>query len=83
MQENKRWIMTKTRSLKEQRFGVNVIIRITNTLMNAQDTRQLNYDLQILHDHVQAHCINRVVVAFVDSEAFEAKLLADLIDILR
>ena len=51
--------------------------------MDAQDSRHLNYDLQILHDHVKAHSINRVVVAFEDSEAFEAKLLADLIDIFR
>ncbi|KAK0515982.1 hypothetical protein JMJ35_002016 [Cladonia borealis] len=48
----------------------------------AEDTRQLNYDLQILHDHIQAHTIDRVVIAFEDSEAFEAKLLGDLIDIL-
>lgn len=48
-----------------------------------QYARQLNYDLQILYDHVQNHAISKIVVSFQDSEAFEGKLLAELIDVFR
>ncbi|MCJ1262646.1 hypothetical protein MMC22_002516 [Lobaria immixta] len=47
-----------------------------------QGGRHLNYDLQILHRHVQLHSISRVVLSFQDSEAFEGGLLTDLIDVL-
>ncbi|KAG4433550.1 hypothetical protein IFR05_010975 [Cadophora sp. M221] len=39
----------------------------------------LNYDLEILHGHVEAHESQAVVIAFQDSEAFDTSLLADLI----
>ncbi|KAL8714903.1 MAG: hypothetical protein Q9220_001416 [cf. Caloplaca sp. 1 TL-2023] len=44
--------------------------------------RRLNYDLQILHDHVQRRAIQKVVLAFHDSETFDGELLSELIDIL-
>lgn len=47
-----------------------------------QRGRRLNYDLQILSDHVQTHAIEAVVLAFHDSEAFEGAFLSDLIDVI-
>ncbi|KAI9720368.1 MAG: hypothetical protein M1812_002874 [Candelaria pacifica] len=44
--------------------------------------RILNYDLQILHDHIRKHDLQKVVVAFQDSEAFDSSLLADIIALL-
>ena len=49
----------------------------------AQGIRQLNYDLEILHDYVQSHAITRVILCFQDSEAFSGQLLSDLLDLLR
>ena len=43
----------------------------------------MNYDLQSLCDHVQSHSIDKVLLSFQDSEAFEGKVLADLVDVLR
>lgn len=48
-------------------------------LIRGQGPKLLNYDLQILYDYVQAHAVQKVVVGFQDSEAFDASLLADLI----
>lgn len=45
--------------------------------------RYLNYDLQLLCDHVQATLIKKVVVFFTDSESFNEDLLAELIDVFR
>ncbi|KAL2065095.1 hypothetical protein VTL71DRAFT_4235 [Oculimacula yallundae] len=41
----------------------------------------LNYDLEILHGHVESHESQAVVVAFQDSEAFDTSLMADLINL--
>lgn len=46
-------------------------------------TRYLNYDLQILYNHVQEHAVEKVVVLFRDSESFSESLLADLIGVLE
>jgi len=43
----------------------------------------LDYDLRLLHEHVQEMAISRVVVAFQDCEAFDGSLLSDVIDLLR
>ena len=43
----------------------------------------LNYDLQILYNYVEAHDIQKVTVAFQDSEAFNGVLLGDLITLFR
>jgi origin recognition complex subunit 3 len=44
--------------------------------------RFLNYDLQILHNHVREHDVKQVVIAFEDTEAFDSHLLCDLIELL-
>ncbi|KAK5124240.1 hypothetical protein LTR85_001943 [Meristemomyces frigidus] len=44
--------------------------------------RLLNYDLQLLCDHVKEHQIQQVVVAFEDTEAFDNDLLSELIELL-
>ncbi|CZS94593.1 hypothetical protein WAI453_013319 [Rhynchosporium graminicola] len=41
----------------------------------------LNYDLEILHEHVESHGSQAVVIAFQDSEAFDSNLMADLISL--
>ncbi|CAD6583165.1 MAG: hypothetical protein ASARMPREDX12_001195 [Alectoria sarmentosa] len=51
-------------------------------LDEANDGRRLNYDLQILGDYVQSHAIDKVLLSFQDSEAFEVKVLTDLIEVL-
>lgn len=45
--------------------------------------RLLNYDLQILYDHVRERNVEQVVVAFQDSEAFDGSLLSETIELLR
>jgi len=50
---------------------------------DGEGSRYLNYDLQLLCDHVQATSIKKVVVFFTDSESFNESLLAELVDILR
>lgn len=45
--------------------------------------RLLNYDLQLLYNHVQEKNISRVVIAFQDCEAFDGGLLSDAIELLR
>ena len=50
---------------------------------NFKGKHKLNYDLQILHDHVNSKALSKVVLLFEDSEAFEGDLLSDLVDHLR
>lgn len=50
---------------------------------NGDPNRYLNYDLQLLCDHVQATSIKKVVVSLTDSESFNEDLLAELIGVLR
>jgi origin recognition complex subunit 3 len=42
----------------------------------------LNYDLQLLADHVEEHQTEQVVVSFEDTEAFDSDLLSELIELL-
>ncbi|KAL8694041.1 MAG: hypothetical protein Q9218_001219 [Villophora microphyllina] len=51
-------------------------------LTSHQYGRHLNYDLQILCDHVNTHAIDEVVLAFQDSEAFDGPLLCELIEVI-
>lgn len=43
----------------------------------------LNYDLQLLYDHVKRTNVQNVVVAFQDTEAFDAHTLSDAIDLFK
>ncbi|KAI9836170.1 MAG: hypothetical protein M1837_003433 [Sclerophora amabilis] len=45
----------------------------------SKGNKVLNYDLQILHDHILKRKASRVVVAFQDSEAFDSALLTELL----
>ncbi|KAL8672188.1 MAG: hypothetical protein Q9168_003352 [Polycauliona sp. 1 TL-2023] len=47
-----------------------------------QANRRLNYDLQVLCDHVRSNAIEKVVLAFHDSETFDAALLNDIIEVI-
>ncbi|KAJ9242544.1 hypothetical protein DTO169E5_3107 [Paecilomyces variotii] len=44
--------------------------------------RLLSYDLEVLHGCVKKHGVRRLAVAFRDSEAFDPKLLSDLLSLL-
>lgn len=55
----------------------------SHALTTRQRRPQLSYDLQILCDHVRSQSIDRVVLAFHDSEAFDGTLLSDLIELIR
>ena len=44
--------------------------------------RLLNYDLQILHEHVRDRKTEQVVVAFPDTEALGSHLLSELIELM-
>ncbi|KAI4260429.1 MAG: hypothetical protein LQ352_000291 [Teloschistes flavicans] len=44
--------------------------------------RHLNYDLQILCDHVNNHATKEVVLVFHDSETFDGPLLCELIEVI-
>ncbi|KAK3072608.1 Origin recognition complex subunit 3 [Teratosphaeriaceae sp. CCFEE 6253] len=48
----------------------------------AKGPKLLNYDLQVLHDHVRANAIAQVVLAFEDTEAVDRDLLSDLLELL-
>lgn len=45
-------------------------------------SRLLNYDLQILSDHVRDRDVKQVVLAIQDTEAFDSQLLSELIEVL-
>ncbi|KAL8999689.1 MAG: hypothetical protein Q9169_001506 [Polycauliona sp. 2 TL-2023] len=47
-----------------------------------QANRRLNYDLQVLCDHVRSHAIEKVVLAFHDSDIFDGALLNDIIEVI-
>jgi origin recognition complex subunit 3 len=51
----------------------------SKTKVNA---RLLNYDLQILTNHVKFDQIRQIAVTFQDTEAFDSDLLSDLIELL-
>lgn len=51
-------------------------------LILLKGSRRLNYDLQVLCDHVRNNSIEKVVIYFQDSEGFQDALLADFIDVL-
>lgn len=42
----------------------------------------LNYDLQILANHVKSFKIRQIAITFQDTEAFDSNLLSDLIELL-
>ncbi|KAI9802243.1 MAG: hypothetical protein M1825_002964 [Sarcosagium campestre] len=57
---------------------------VENSAKDHPATRKLlKYDLQILYDHVRARGIQKVVVAFQDSEAFDGGILTDLITLFK
>ncbi|KAF2099463.1 hypothetical protein NA57DRAFT_38384 [Rhizodiscina lignyota] len=41
----------------------------------------LNYDLQLLHDHVKQNAIETVVITFQDTEAFDGHVLSETIEL--
>lgn len=43
--------------------------------------KPLNYDLQLLHDHLKSSPKSRIVVALQDSEGFDSGLLAELLSL--
>lgn len=43
----------------------------------------MNYDLQVLANHVSSLPSCKVIVAFQDSEAFDSNLLAEMLDLFR
>ncbi|KXT02618.1 hypothetical protein AC579_5440 [Pseudocercospora musae] len=45
-------------------------------------TKLLNYDLQILCDHVEERQLRQIVIAFEDTEAFDNDLLSELVTLL-
>ena len=46
------------------------------------NAKPLNYDLQILANHVKQHRVRLVTITFQDTEAFDSELLSDLIETL-
>jgi origin recognition complex subunit 3 len=51
-------------------------------LTSRKGPRLLNYDLQILYEHVRDRKIEQVVVSFPDTEALTSSLLSELIEFL-
>lgn len=43
----------------------------------SQGHKLLNYDLQILHDHLKTSNNKNIIVAFQDSEAFDSGVISD------
>jgi origin recognition complex subunit 3 len=52
------------------------------TLTSRKGPRLLNYDLQILYEHVRDRKIEQVVVSFPDTEALTSSLLSELIELM-
>ena len=52
------------------------------TSTSRKGPRLLNYDLQILHEHVRDRKIEQVVIAFPDTEALGSHLLSELIELM-
>jgi origin recognition complex subunit 3 len=53
------------------------------SLAKNQGRKLLNYDLQILHDHVKSSTSAKIIVAFQDSEGFDSGLLAEMLVLFR
>ncbi|KAK0285755.1 Origin recognition complex subunit 3 [Friedmanniomyces endolithicus] len=53
-------------------------------LRNPRSTgpKLLNYDLQLLQDHVREHRTEQVIITFEDTEAFDSDLLSEIIELL-
>lgn len=51
-------------------------------LTTRKGPRLLNYDLQILYEHVRERKIEQVVVSFPDTEALSSSLLSELIELM-
>jgi origin recognition complex subunit 3 len=51
-------------------------------LTSRKGPRLLNYDLQILYEHVRDRKIEQVVVSFPDTEALTSSLLSELIELM-
>jgi origin recognition complex subunit 3 len=51
-------------------------------LTSRKGPRLLNYDLQILYEHVRDRKIEQVVVSFPDTEALSSSLLSELIELM-
>ncbi|KAK0946865.1 Origin recognition complex subunit 3 [Friedmanniomyces endolithicus] len=53
-------------------------------LRNPRSTgpKLLNYDLQLLQDHVREHRTEQVIITFEDTEAFDGDLLSEIIELL-
>ncbi|KAL8774700.1 MAG: hypothetical protein Q9209_000639 [Squamulea sp. 1 TL-2023] len=63
--------------------GVASTIEDDNLPMHGKSGRKLNYDLQILCDHVRSQSVKKVILAFHDSETFDGALLNDVIDVIE
>lgn len=48
-----------------------------------QGHKFLNYDLQLLQNHLKTSKHKQVVVAFQDSESFDSTLLTELIELFQ
>ncbi|KAK0309448.1 Origin recognition complex subunit 3 [Friedmanniomyces endolithicus] len=48
----------------------------------ATGPKLLNYDLQLLQDHVREHRTEQVIITFEDTEAFDSDLLSEIIELL-
>ena len=73
-------LITSFKSVQSGYLG-SCILGVT-LLILSKEPRRLNYDLQVLCDHIQNNSIERVVIYFEDSECFQEALLTDLIDVL-
>ncbi len=59
------------------------VVYLWSPLTGRQGPKLLNYDLQVLYEFVHTNKIQKVVVGFQDSEAFDGTLLADLIALFQ
>jgi origin recognition complex subunit 3 len=56
---------------------------LTNRQSSEHGRKLLDYDVHILHDCIRKMGISQLVISFLDSEAFEAFVLAEVIELLR
>ncbi len=57
-------------------------IELANERSSGHGRKLLDYDLYILYDCIRKNSIGQLVVSFLDSEAFEASVLAEAIELL-
>ncbi|MCJ1417094.1 hypothetical protein MMC32_003433 [Xylographa parallela] len=75
-------LKTTLKTIIQKIANQSIALADENLPADRQGWRLLNYDLQIVHEHVLKHSINKVVLWFHNSEGLDGTVLADVVEVL-